>query len=135
MTHFLMFLLESRVRSTRFPTMLRSTTSFYLLCWYLLLSFGTAFCPPLAQCPRVVPPLQATVGGDKGRRRLLTTTIGWFFMSSPQPSLAASDPIQRCKTECIKSCQALAPNDTSGYCQESCTEYCNNPEDAQAGSN
>ena len=33
-----------------------------------------------------------------------------------------------CMTDCVKNCKLIVPNDTSSYCQDSCREYCNQPD-------
>lgn len=42
--------------------------------------------------------------------------------------LEASAAQADCMTDCVKNCKVVVPNDTSNYCQDSCRDYCEQPD-------
>mmetsp|Transcript_20868 Transcript_20868/g.41707 ORF Transcript_20868/g.41707 Transcript_20868/m.41707 type:complete len:153 (+) Transcript_20868:82-540(+) len=83
----------------------------------LFLLFQTAFSwtPPAPAKSSTRLPLPAFLA----TAALATTLL------SPLPSYAGQAP---CLPDCTKNCKLLAPNDKSGYCLDSCTEYCADPD-------
>lgn len=63
---------------------------------------------------------------DPSRRSMLTTTVGFagtlFNGLTALPTIASATT--DCLKDCIKNCKQIVPNDTSKYCQITCTDYC-----------
>ena len=64
------------------------------------------------------------------RRSMMEATGGaamalLFGTSFP---LEASAAQADCMTDCVKNCKIVVPNDTSNYCQDSCRDYCEQPD-------
>ena len=53
---------------------------------------------------------------------------GIVTVTAPSFASAASS----CMADCVKNCKMLAPNDTTSYCDDSCKEYCQDPERTDA---
>jgi hypothetical protein len=123
-----------------------SASSSLLMLLLLLLTMNHCLTEALSQLQTNGPqqPARTTIHGEAplqhavdiaspestlSRRTLLgqwcvatTTTAATLFVPT-QPAWAKAD----CFTDCYKNCKAIAPKD-EGYCQESCRDYCEQPD-------
>ncbi|GMI11560.1 hypothetical protein TrLO_g7495 [Triparma laevis f. longispina] len=85
---------------------------------------------------RHVPKRLTTIDASSGpvddsstssRRSFLTTSFLTTATITLAPTIASAKQAD-CMQDCVKNCRILAPNDTSGYCESSCKEYCEDPE-------
>ncbi|GMI25823.1 hypothetical protein TeGR_g4048 [Tetraparma gracilis] len=94
------------------------TSSLVLVICAFLATSAYSLSPP---APRRPPPLAFV------SKPLLVATLSAALLSplaSPTPAFAAAD----CLSDCTKNCSKLAPNDKSGYCASTCTDYCAEPD-------
>jgi hypothetical protein len=46
------------------------------------------------------------------------------------PGIEPAQAKEDCMKDCLTNCKLIAPKDTSGYCQENCIDYCEQPDRA-----
>lgn len=71
-----------------------------------------------------LPPTCSRTMATTNRRSVVASL--WCGMSSFP--LAASAAPADCMTDCVKNCKIVVPQDTSNYCQDSCRDYCDQPD-------
>lgn len=88
----------------------------------------TDVCQPAA--PAAVLTSSTMTAGVVSRRQWVanaaaaTAASAAFWTTAPQSAAAAQAD---CYTDCLKNCKILAPQD-AGYCQDTCTDYCAQPD-------